>query len=201
MVIYGWRSSHIVTHDAKNITCPSCGEKGGIVNIFHGKYFHFFWIPTFSLGKKGTAHCTKCDDTFSSKKMPENIDRQYREMKSEVRIPLWHFSGIAILALFIAFIAYSSKVEAKNELAYITNPLAGDVYEYQEEPENFSTLKVVEVTKDSILYLINNYAFTTKNGIEKIEIDSCYGKDLYIMSRTELKNMFNKGTIYDVNRK
>ncbi len=133
--------------------------------------------------------------------MPKNIDRQYREIKSEVKLPLWYFSGLALFALFITYIIYSSNIEAKNELAYITNPLAGDVYDIKEEPDNFSTIKVVEVTKNSILFLQNNDAFSTKNGINTIDVDSCYSKDVYMMSRLELKNMFDTRTIFDINRK
>ncbi|GAF03091.1 zinc-ribbon domain-containing protein [Saccharicrinis fermentans] len=110
MIIYGWRSSHIKTLQSKNITCPNCHEKGGIENSFYGKYFHFFWIPTFSLGKKGASRCVKCNHIYEPKHMPENIDRQFREMKSEVRLPFWHFSGLIIIAFLSIAIAFSSTI-------------------------------------------------------------------------------------------
>ncbi|MGQ1784993.1 MULTISPECIES: zinc-ribbon domain-containing protein [unclassified Saccharicrinis] len=106
MLIYGWRSSHIKTLPSKNITCPNCNEKGGIVNSYYGRYFHLFWIPTFSLGKKGASQCSKCNHIFEPKHMSENIERQYKEMKCEVKLPLWHFSGLIIIVLIAVIMTY-----------------------------------------------------------------------------------------------
>ncbi len=201
MVIYGWNSSHIKTIQSPNTTCPNCGEKGGLIISFHGKYFHFFWIPTFSLGKRSAAQCTKCNKIYDSKNLPEDLVRDYKDAKSEAKVPIWHFSGLFLITLLIGFITYSSKAEAKKELEYINNPLVGDVYEYEEAPNNFTTIKVVEVTNDSIYFLQNNYAFTTKNGIEEIQADSCYNSEVYNIARTDIKKMFEDGTIFDINRK
>jgi len=201
MVIYGWRTSHIKTEENTQVSCPHCGEKGGIINSVFGRYVHIFWIPTIPIGKTGGAQCTKCNRTFKQKEMNDDLKRSYKTMKSESRLPVWHFSGIAIIAVAILLISISSKAEAQNELDYISNPVAGDVYEFKSESNNFSTIKVVEVTTDSICFVQNNYEFSTKNGIEQIDVDSCYAEDIYITSKAEIEAMYNDGTIYDVNRK
>ena len=200
MVIYGWRSSHIKTEGNTRVTCPHCGKKGGIVNSVFGRYFHIFWIPAFSLGKTGASQCTHCNRVYERKEMDNDMKRAYKTMKSDSRVPIWHFSGVFIVALLVGFFMISDKVEAQEDQSYIENPLAGDVYEYSNGPERYSTLKVVEVNPDSVYFLYNNYDYSQKAGIEEIKADSCYNEDVYMMSRQELENMFNSGTIYDVNR-
>ncbi len=200
MVIYGWQSTHIKTIQSNNVTCPSCGEKGGIINSFYGKYIHIFWIPTISIGRTGACQCTKCSDVFKPKKMPEEMKREYSIAKSEAKIPLWHFSGAGVILLLILFFSISNNAEAKYNAEYIANPLAGDVYEYEDSPNNFSTIKVIEVREDSLVFVHSNYAFTTKRGIETIDVDSCYSDTLYIMSKNELSEMYDSGSIFDVKR-
>ena len=201
MIIYGWKSSHIRTSKQPNLTCPSCQEKGGIISSIYGRYIHVFWIPLIPLGKTGGTQCNACGKTYKAKEMPEDIKREYKDFKSNTSMPIWHLSGMVIIALIVGFSMISKKVEAKNELEYISNPLAGDVYEYETDVNNYTTLKVVEVANDSIYFLYNNYAFSTKSGINKIDADSCYDQEIYVMANNKLKEMFDDGTIYDINRK
>ncbi|TLX72800.1 hypothetical protein E9993_16800 [Labilibacter sediminis] len=201
MIIYGWKSSHIRTTKQPHLTCPDCQEKGGIISSIYGRYVHIFWIPLIPLGKTGGTQCNACGKTFKAKEMPEDIKREYKEFKSNTAMPVWHLSGMVIIALIVGFAMISEKLEAQDELEYINNPLAGDVYEYEAGTNEFSTLKVIEVNEDSVFFVNNNYAFSTKSGIEKIDVDSCYDKDIYVMSKLELKGMFDDGTIFDINRK
>ncbi len=200
MVIYGWRASHIKSEGNTQVTCPHCGEKGQLVNSVFGRYVHIFWIPVFSIGKTGAAQCMHCQKAFKTKEMNDDMKRAYKTMKSDTKVPFWHFSGLILIGLLIAFISYSGKVKAQNEQGYIEQPQAGDVYEYQNGPKRYSTLKVVEATEDSVYFLYNNYDYSQKSGIEEIDLDSCYTEDVYMMSRDELKTMYNDGTIYNINR-
>ncbi|MCU4157290.1 zinc-ribbon domain-containing protein [Carboxylicivirga sp. A043] len=201
MVIYGWRTSHIKTEGNNQISCPHCGEKGGIYNSVYGRYVHIFWIPTLSIGKTGAAQCSHCKKVYKPKEMNDDLKRSYKTLKSDTRIPFWHFSGVAIIAIIIALFTINDKAEAQNELEYLDNPMIGDVYEYKADKNEFSTLKVVEVDEDSVYFVYNNYNYSQKSGIEAIDVDSCYSNEAYMVSREELKAMYNDGTIYDVNRK
>lgn len=200
MVIYGWRTSHIKSEANTQVTCPSCGEQGQLVNSVFGRYVHIFWIPVFSIGKTGAAQCLHCKKAFAPKEMNDDMKRVYKTLKSDTKVPLWHFSGLAIIAIIIALVSYSDKAEAQNEQKYIDAPMAGDVYEYENGPGRYSTMKVVEVSNDSIYFRYNNYDFTKRRGIEKIDVDSCYTEDIYMLSREELANLYTDGTIYDINR-
>ncbi|MCT4591477.1 MAG: zinc ribbon domain-containing protein [Carboxylicivirga sp.] len=201
MIIYGWRASHIKSEANNRIICPSCGETGTIVNSVFGRYVHIFWIPVIPIGKTGGAQCTHCQKTFSKKEMNDDMKRAYKTMKGDTRIPFWHFSGIFVIGLIIGLVSFSNNAEAKAEKEYIEAPLAGDVYEYENGPSRYSTIKVLEVSEDSIYFLQNNYDFTSKSGIEEIDVDSCYADDIYMMSRSELLDLYTEGTIFDINRK
>jgi hypothetical protein len=201
MVIYGWRSSHIKTEGNAQLTCPHCGEKGGIYNSVYGSYVHIFWIPTISIGKTGAAQCQHCKKVYEPKEMNDDMKRAYKTMKSDTRIPFWHFSGVVIIAAIIGLFAINDKFEAQDEMEYLNNPMVGDVYEYEADNNEFSTLKVIEVDEDSVYFVHNNYNYTQKSGIEVIDVDSCYSDEAYMVSREELKELYNEGTIYDINRK
>ncbi|WP_439185538.1 hypothetical protein [Carboxylicivirga taeanensis] len=200
MVIYGWKSSPIKTEGNTQLSCPHCSEKGQIVNSIFGRYVHIFWIPVFSIGKTGAAQCMHCKKTFVPKEMDNDMKRAYKTMKSDTKIPFWHFSGLAIIAIIIALASYSGSVNAQNEQVYIDSPQAGDVYEYKNGPKRYSTMKVVEVSEDSVYFRYNNYDYTKRSGIEEIDVDTCYTEDIYMLSREEIKSMYTDGTIYDINR-
>ncbi len=201
MVIYGWRSSHIKTTENKQVICPHCNNQGGLSNSVYGRYVHIFWIPTIPIGKTGGAVCSHCQKAYKPKEMSEDMKRAYKNTKQESKTPLWHFSGIAIVGLIILFFSISDKIDAQEDLTAIDSPISGDVYKYESDANRYSTLKVVEVDEDSVYFRYNNYDYTQKVGIEEIDVDTCYTQDIYMMSRDELKNMYENGTIYDVSRK
>ncbi len=68
MLIYGWRTTHIKSEANTYVSCPHCGEKGGITNNVFGSYVHIFWTPTISIGKKGAAQCHHCKKVANPKR-------------------------------------------------------------------------------------------------------------------------------------
>ncbi|MEN8121221.1 MAG: hypothetical protein ABFS35_12775 [Bacteroidota bacterium] len=200
MIVYGWKAAHIKSAQSRTATCPSCGTKGSLIFSVFSKHAHIFWIPLFPIGKTGAAQCQHCNYAMKANEMPDEIKREYNSLKSEKRAPIWQFSGLALIALLIAWGSISKAEEKKTEQDYISNPLSGDIYEFKTDSKNYSTLKVIEITKDSIIVSYNEYETTKMSGISEIDIEANYTDDLYVFSRTQIEDMYKEGTIYDVNR-
>jgi len=201
MIIFGWRSTHIKTDQLNNTTCPNCNKKGGIICSIYGRYIHIFWIPLFPIGKKGATQCSKCNRSISPREMTEDFKRDYKNFKSEARRPIWHLLGIIIITIIVAFFTFLITTNTNREVEYIANPVVGDVYRCNTDVKKYTTLKVTDVKEDSIYFLKNNYSFSTRIGIEKIDLDSCYNAEVSVMSKAVLKKLYDLGTIYNVNRK
>ena len=121
-------------------------------------------------------------------------------MKRSAKTPLWQFSGLVLILLAVVYGIYANENEKAREFAYILDPLPGDIYEYKTETNNYSTLKVSDVTEHSITFFYNEYETNLTSGIGDIERASNYSEEKHTMPRIEIENMFKKGIIYDISR-
>lgn len=200
MIIYGSKVVHLKTVNSKTATCPSCNTKGSInISVFR-RHAHIFWIPLFPIGKKGMSECSHCKNVLKTKEMPERIKNEYLQLKSDTKGPLWQFAGLALIIVFIAWGIYTSEEQNKLEKVYINAPKKGDVYKYKIKTGVYSTLKVVNVTKDSVFVSPNDYEINSMSKIYKIDKSENYPDYSYGISNNELKNMYESGKIYGINR-
>lgn len=105
MIVFGSRASNIGQIDVPSSKCDYCqNESTQRISVF-GKYAHVFWIPTFPIGKKAVAECTHCKRTIEQKEFSSKLSQRYEQNKSNIKTPLWHWSGSILVAGFIALIA------------------------------------------------------------------------------------------------
>lgn len=200
MIIYGWKAAHLRSTQSKTAVCPSCKTQGSTVISVFSRHVHIFWIPLFPYGKTGTSQCQHCQHTMKVKQMPEEIKREYKNLKMDVKPHIWQFSGLVLISFLIAWGIYSSKENDKKNLEYIGAPKVGDIYEYKTESGYYSSLKVVNVSTDSIRVVPNEYEIEKKTGIYRIDKPENYGEFSYGLSKQELIEMFTSEEIYEVNR-
>lgn len=201
MIIFGTRSAHINSVQSRNTTCPSCEKTGHITFSFFRKHAHIFWIPTFPLNKTGVSQCQHCKNVLEEKQMPERLRREFNEAKKEAKGPLWQFSGLILFATLFIWVGYQSKQDKKSQGEFIEAPQQGDLYKYKIESGSYSTFKIDSVSKDSVYVFLNNYEISKSSRIYKIDKEKNYSKDLYSFSKEELKEMYSKGKITDIDRK
>ncbi|TWP29533.1 zinc-ribbon domain-containing protein [Apibacter muscae] len=79
--------------------CPACKENHSLAVIPQQGYFHIFWIPVFPISRDYIPVCNSCGSTFIHKRPP--IDR---ELKSQYKTPVWTFSGLIIIGIFLLYI-------------------------------------------------------------------------------------------------
>lgn len=199
MIIYGTRPVHLKTINNTLLKCGNCQEQGHISFHYYSSHFHVFWIPLFPYRRKGGSSCMHCDENLKPKQMPESMKRAYQETKREVKIPIWQFSGLALIALIIAYSFYASGKTSDQKDAYIASPRAGDVYSYETEG-GYSTLKVAEVTGDSLFVIPNEYEVDRVMGVYKLDKPENYADYMYGISRNEIERMHADSEIFSIER-
>ena len=89
----------------------------------------------------------------------------------------------------------------KNNKIYIEDPQVGDVYSITTEKNGYySSLKISEIKNDSVFVIFNDYEIDKRSKIYKIDKDQIYTSDSEGYTKSELKDLFNKGIIYDIDR-
>jgi hypothetical protein len=132
--------------------------------------------------------------------MEPSIKREFSEAKSFASGPIWQFSGLFLLSIVLVAIYYNSQKNEQNRLEYINNPKVGDVYSFEIENGSYSTIKITQVSKDSVFVLGNNYETNGKHYTDEIDKPENYGKIPYGISRERIIEMYNTKKVYDVDR-
>lgn len=200
MIIYGSKPVHLKSAQPPTAACPSCGQTGTTVLSTYSKHAHIFWIPLFPIGRTGVAQCQHCKHAIADTHLPHDLKREYNTLKAETRTPIWQFSGLALIAILVVFMNYSSGETKKKELEYMANPVVGDVYKYKTEKQNYSTLKVISVSSDSVFVSPNEYETNKMTGVYEIEKEENYADFSYGISKGDLKQMHTDNEIYAIDR-
>ena len=203
MIVYGTKGTNIRNGQIINTPCPNCNSNATMNYSYFAKYAHIYMIPFFPYTKLTFVECTNCKKTFGERElsgeMVSKLERE-KEKKGNTRFPLWTFSGAVIILLISGFGLYQSKIDDENEAKYIKDPKKGDVYFMKLKNGFFTTLKVDEVKKDSIYVTYNNYETDLETGIDKINIPENYKDAKYACNRKEMEDLFEKDSIYTIER-
>lgn len=105
LFFFGIKGSSVHSELMMNKVCTYCQQQDTTYANFISRYFHFFWIPVFPVGKKAVSVCSHCKQTLNKKEMPEEYRIAAKELKSKAQIPVRHFSGLILVGLFILFVA------------------------------------------------------------------------------------------------
>jgi len=150
---------------------------------------------------KYVSECQECEDVVKYKKLAPNLKLEFDNFKLGVKPPIWQFSGLILIAIFIGWGAISRNEKEKNDLVYISNPVVGDIYNYEMENGDYSTFKVSRIKSDTVFLIPNEFAIKRRNKLYKIDTEENY-LDLSIgILKSELKSMFDEKTIFGIKRK
>jgi hypothetical protein len=200
MIIYGKRASHLKSVQLSHDACPHCGTQGSVTLSSFAQYAHIFWIPLFSLGRTGVSQCQHCKQVLELNQMPATIRGRYEDLTKETKIPVWQFSGLAIIVVLVVFGYQSSAADAKKEEEYFKSPAKGDLYEIKTDEGNYTSFKVEAVSDDSLWVRWNNYEVTKVTGLHKLDKEENYDSMAYSIARTELASLKQSSKIYNIRR-
>jgi hypothetical protein len=182
------------------VTCPSCQESDYLDITIFAKYLSLYWIPFISTGKKSIAYCRNCTSTYESKQMTSEMRIEADKLKKDSKIPLWSFSGLGIVIVLVSILMFSIRQDNKQDKAYVSSPQTDDVYTYKTENDYYTTFKIIELTEDSVIVNQNIMEIDKSSGISEIDVPENYQDYYYIYGKKELIEMYEDGTITDVER-
>ena len=202
MIVYGIKTK-VLLNETLIDACPNCGTSNTVnLHVFQ-KYAHLFFIPFLPAGKTAVTQCSHCNQVLKEKQMPESFKLAYSNLKSNSKTPIWMYSGIALVAVLIAFGVYTDKKKDEKNAILILAPQRGDVYEIKTKESQYTIYKVENVQGDSVFIRTNNFEATKQSGITAIRSkgDNAYSEEQYGFSKSELKQMFADKEILDIDRK
>lgn len=199
MIIIGHKSIPLVK-EMINDPCPNCGTPYSIEMTVFQKYVHLFWIPYLPAGKTGISDCHHCQQILKHQEMPPSLLLTYKSLKAKAKIPLWMFSGLVLMLLLMAYGVSENQKKEHLNAQFISAPKEGDILEVKTDSSQYTLYQVYQVHGDSVLLRANNYQSDKESGIQALR-DSAYSEEIRYLSKTDLKKLFEKGTIIGVERK
>ena len=79
-------------------------------------------------------------------------------------------------------------------------PQSGDIFQIKTKDNQYTLYKVDEVQGDSVFVKANNYETNSASGLDDLKKKE-YSEDILGFTKTELKQMLDKGEIIDIDRK
>lgn len=114
LIFFGTRSTKIQSQKVKGHTeCPYCNTQNSFIATTFGTYFHIFWIPIITLGRRTVVECSHCKKTYDEKELSVSaktaLDRSLQE--NPPKKALWHCLGCFVIlgavGLFILLLIYA----------------------------------------------------------------------------------------------
>lgn len=203
MIFFGTRTKSLQSDSSYTFDCPSCNSKNTVYSGRLIKYFHIFWIPTFVYSDQVYTICTHCKNFRYQKEIPcsEQVEIKSRGFP---RKSLGYYSGAIILALLVFAIILSVMNNNLNKNKYLSEPEVNDTYTIRSKngKETYYTLyRVVEVSRDSVLFEINDYEVTNVSQVRKLREDykNSYTEKIKL-SINDLQKMDDDNSIRRIDR-
>jgi len=201
MALFRTKSVHLTSIKTPDRYCSDCQKYDTIVvNVFRKQLF-LFGIPILPVGKTGNAFCQNCKKTVEEKDMSELILHDYLLIKNETKGPTWQLSVVLLFLGLAVAVSLVNKKSNKNELEYLSSPAKDDIYEYQIDSAQYSTMKIIKVSADSLHVLLNRHKTPNAAHIYSIDKPENYQRTTIAFERQKINDMYNAGKILDISRK
>ena len=199
MIIYGYRSSHLLTESVSGV-CPACTLPDVLRMSVFGRYAHVYWVPLFPIGKTGASECGHCRQVLRPTDMPAALQQHFRGLKQRAQAPWWHFAGLVLLLALVAWVVVAGKQDQRDNQTFIRVPHKGDLYHIRTENGHYSLLKVQDVAGNSVRLLANNYEIDNKTKVNELNKPENFSPEPVELTRYDLRIMLQKQEIVDVER-
>ncbi len=124
-------------------------------------------------------------------------------LKTNSKVPIWTFTGLALLSVFIIWGVISSKAKDEKNAKFILTPQKGDIYHIKINHNEYTLYKVDNVADDTVFIKVNQYETNKITGLASLKNkgDEAFIQEPFPLIKTELKSMLEKGEIIDIDRK
>jgi phage FluMu protein Com len=199
MVLIGVRDSNIKNGQLLDSKCPECKSINSFNFSIYKRYTHITTIPLFPVGKYVNIECSNCKEFFDYPDLNENGQLQLKNEK--LKNPIWMYSGSIILFLTICFYV-NNYINLKNESAVlIKTPTKGDIYHLRFSNGYYSSIKIDQVTKDSIYTTQNDFEVYLPYEIKDIDKPENYTDSKINYSKKDLLKLWDNDELISITRK
>lgn len=199
MLLVGVRNFNLKNSLISDSKCPKCEANDSLNFSIFRRYTHITLIPLFPVGKYVNIECSNCKGFFDYDNLNENDQLKLKNEKLKSPILLYTGSILLIVSLFYLLNIYIKK---KDESAIlIKKPLIGDVYHLKYSNGYYSSMRIDEITKDSIFTTQNDFEAYLPYEIKDIDKPENYSKTKIHYSKIEIAKLYKEGEIIEVSRK
>jgi hypothetical protein len=198
---YGTKATNLKNGQIINVDCPNCSTNVSMIYSVYGKYAHLYLIPFFPVKKLTFTECNSCKKTFEQAELPSSIQQKLEREKEKnaIKTPIWMFSGLFIIAAITAMGFYSSYQTDVDSENFIKSPKKGDVYLLNSTDGFYTTMKINQISKDSLNVFMNDMEINRQSDMYKIDVDTNYNSKLNIAKKDVLK-LYSDKKIFEVKR-
>ncbi|MBO2008179.1 hypothetical protein [Hymenobacter negativus] len=202
MIFYGTNGALVRTAPLPGVACPACAAPESLQLSVFSRYAHIYWIPLFPYSKPSVVQCAHCQQAWDTKGTPAALQPAVADLKKQTRAPWWHWSGLGLIALLIAWGAVAATRDARANKAYLAAPRAGDIYTVHSPGDStkYSLLKVLSAKGNTVELVANEYEIDNRHPLSELNSPEKYSKEPFSMTQFELQIMQNKDQIIDVDR-
>jgi hypothetical protein len=167
----------------------------------YGRYGHIFWIPMFPIGKTGISVCNNCSQVLKLDAMQPQLRLAYDNLKSHAKIPVWHFSGLGIIALIIIGVNISEGQRADRVTKLVHDLKTNDIIEVKLKEDQYTLFNILKADRDSVFFIASQYQSTEESGLSDLKNKEFAIDSVYTVPKQNLVEMDKKGEIVDIDRK
>nr|WP_315178174.1 zinc-ribbon domain-containing protein [uncultured Flavobacterium sp.] len=202
MVLIGTRDSKIKNGKIITVECPKCESKASITYNVYSRYTHITLIPIFPVSKIIDLECNNCKEIFGYENLSEDIKIKLQNEKeiNILKTPIWMFSGLIILVGYITFWMYTNIQTNDKTNVFIQNPILGDVYNLKFTNGYYSTMRIDQVTKDSVYATQNDYDAYLPYEVDEIDKPENYTNRKVKYSKKDLIILHQEDEIFSITR-
>ncbi|PIF63334.1 zinc-ribbon domain-containing protein [Flavobacterium sp. 11] len=202
MVLIGTRDSKIKNGKIIAVECPKCESKASITYNVYSRYTHITLIPIFPVSKIIDVECNNCKEIFGYENLSEDIKIKLQSEKeiNILKTPIWMFSGLIILVGYITFWMYTNIQTNDKTNVFIQNPILGDVYNLKFTNGYYSTMRIDQVTKDSVYATQNDYDAYLQYEVDEIDKPENYTNRKVKYSKKDLIILHLEDEIFSITR-
>ena len=102
LFIFGTRYSHLKSFHT-SLTCPNCKNPETITMSVFQKYFHMMRVSVIPLDKTAATQCSECKEMRRRESFPVDFHLVYGEIYSQVKTPIWCYTGAVIIGLSMVY--------------------------------------------------------------------------------------------------
>lgn len=145
------------------------------------------------------AECGYCGQVAERHSLPR-LKELFKTLLHPVRVPVRYQVGLLLLAIMALNLLIASGLSSKEDLAYLTRPRTGDLYQVRTLEGNYSLLKVVAAAGNSVQLQANAYQTPSSLEVATLNKPENYGREAFDLTRYDLQIMMQKEQIVDIER-